>query len=159
MVNQRWVFIAHALDKPGTLTAAASVFSNRGVSLEAILGSGIAATTIENGRLILSFRATERKQIMLLRALERLSTISHVEVYRYDNPSLRAIAVAKVAVSASLNEQLPEQSPELEVEVLTQNETEQTVLFTGKTIAVETAIDQLRQQNTLQDVVMSVITI
>ncbi len=69
MSEQRWVFVVKALDQPGTLTAAASVFSNRGISLEAVLGSGIASTVIEDGRLILSFRATKRKQEMLLRAL------------------------------------------------------------------------------------------
>jgi len=39
--QQRWVFVVRALNRPGTVTAAAAVFSNRGVSLEGILGSGI----------------------------------------------------------------------------------------------------------------------
>ena len=62
MANQRWVFVVRALDKPGTLTATAVVFSNRGVSLESILASGIAPTTLEEGRLILIFRATPEKK-------------------------------------------------------------------------------------------------
>ena len=59
--RQRWMFVVCALNQPGTLTAAATVFSNRGVSLEGFLGSGIDSSTIENGRLLFSCRATPQK--------------------------------------------------------------------------------------------------
>ncbi|MEM6451071.1 MAG: hypothetical protein AAF703_12230, partial [Cyanobacteria bacterium P01_D01_bin.105] len=68
--NRRWVFVAQALNQSGTLTAAAAVFSNRGVSLEGILGSGIDTATAEDGRLLFSFQATEEKMALLKRSLQ-----------------------------------------------------------------------------------------
>ncbi|MEO0532906.1 MAG: hypothetical protein AAF215_03465 [Cyanobacteria bacterium P01_A01_bin.123] len=155
MAEQRWVFVVRALDKPGTLTAVAAVFSNRGVSLESILGSGIAMTTIENGRLILRFSATEAKQTLLRRALERLSSVSRVKVYPYEDERLRAIAVAKLTSGANLSEL----AATVDYDAIAQGETHKIVLFSGKTIAVDTAIAKLRQTHQLEDVVMSSITV
>jgi len=39
MVDERWVFVIKVQDRPGTLTAIASVFSSRGVSVDNTLGS------------------------------------------------------------------------------------------------------------------------
>jgi acetolactate synthase small subunit len=155
MSEQRWVFVVRALDQPGTLTAAASVFSNRGVSLEAILGSGIAATAIEEGRLILSFRATERKQEMLLRALERLSSVLQVTSYLYDDPKLRAIAIAKVS---SLQD-ISFDSEAIVVETIATSPDGLRLLLTGSTVAVEQVIQTLRQASVLLDLVTAAITL
>lgn len=154
MANQRWVFVVRALDKPGTLTATAAVFSNRGVSLEGILASGIAPTTLENGRLILIFRATPEKKDLLRRTLERLSIIFRVDAYTYDDERLRAIAVAKLdrAVTIAAHDHLS-------VEKIAQTESGHIVMLTGVPPVVETAISELRAQGELQDVVMSYITV
>ncbi|MDX2212178.1 MAG: hypothetical protein SFY66_02700 [Oculatellaceae cyanobacterium bins.114] len=155
MHEQRWVFVVQALDKPGVLTAAASVFSNRGVSLEGILGSGIAATTAEDARLILSFRAVERKKDLLLRALQRLAKVVHVDVYLYTDPRLRAIAIARV----SSLDALTVADTTLRHEMISQTPDELTVLFTGSTTAIETVIETLRQHGVLLDVVGSAIAV
>ncbi|MEM8810283.1 MAG: hypothetical protein AAGF01_30065 [Cyanobacteria bacterium P01_G01_bin.38] len=155
MVNQRWIFVIRALDKPGTLTAAASVFSNRGVSLEGLLGSGIASITVNDARLLLSFRATEQKQAMLKRALERLAVIFKVDVYAYDDKRLRAIAVAKLTPDADVESD----SGSLYVETIDQSETSSLLLLSGGTAEVENAIAKLRAQQQLKDVVMSTITV
>ena len=154
MANQRWVFVVQALDRPGTLTAAAAVFSNRGVSLEGILGSGIAPTTVEEGRVILSFRATAQKQKLLHRALERLSSIFQVTVYTDDDERLRAIAVAKLQLDTAVTH-----NDDYFVETIAQTDTERMVMLTGTPLAVETALAQFRQQNQLTDVVMSYIAV
>lgn len=153
MAEQRWVFVVRCLDQSGVLSAVASVFANRGVSLEAILGSGIAATRAEDGRLILSFRATERKKDMLRRVLERLSAILQVSTHRYDDPLLRAIAVVKLLH--------PEQADLSAVlaETISETAEAQTLLLTGSTVAIETAVQQLRQQELLLDLVMTAVTV
>ncbi|MBD2462563.1 hypothetical protein H6G89_16075 [Oscillatoria sp. FACHB-1407] len=155
MIEQRWVFVVQALDKPGVLTATASVFSNRGVSLEGILGSGIAATTAEDARLILSFRAVERKKDLLLRALQRLAKVIHVEAYLYTDPRLRAIAIARVVNLDNLGLN----TDSLQTELISQTPEGTTVLFTGSTTAVETAVATLRQNRVLIDVVGSAIAV
>ena len=153
-MSQRWVFVVKALDQPGTLTAAAFVFSNRGISLEAILGSGITSTALEEGRLILSFRATERKKEMLLRALERLSSVLQVTSYLYDDPKLRTIAIAKV----SSLEDISFDTEAVQVETIATPDSLR-LLLTGSTLAVEQVIQTLRQTEVLQDLVTATIAL
>ena len=153
--NQRWIFVVRVMDKPGTLTAAAAVFSNRGISLEGILGSGIGATAIEDGRLILNFRATAAKQNLLRRALERLPDVFQVDAYTYEDNRLRAIAVAKLPLTTkTLND-----DDSYTIETIAQTKTERMVMLNGTPLAVESAIAQFRQQNQLKDVVLSYIAI
>ena len=154
MADQRWVFVVRALDKPGTLTATAAAFSHRGVSLESILASGIAPTTLEDGRLILIFRATAEKKALLQRTLERLSIILQVEAYTYDDDRLRAIAVAKLNSAVTMPT-----SDRLSVEKIAQTDSGHIVMLTGTPPMVETAISELRDHGQLKDVVMSYITV
>ncbi|MEM9948511.1 MAG: hypothetical protein AAF810_20955 [Cyanobacteria bacterium P01_D01_bin.36] len=152
---QRWMFVVCALNKPGTLTAAATVFSNRGVSLEGFLGSGIDTSTVENGRLLFSFRATPQKQALLKRSLERLPTISEVSAYEYEDDRLRAIAITKLQPTTPITEI----APGLHTEVIAHTEDALLLLLSGKTTVVESAITYFRKQEKLQDVVMSAITV
>lgn len=153
MAEQRWVFVVKAQDKPGALTAAASVFSNRGVSLETISGSGIALTEASEGRIVLSFWANERKKDMLLRALQRLSTVVQVQAYPYSSPELRAIGVARVANKADLS------ASQVQIEIISQHADSKSILLTGGPPAVETVIEMLREQNALLDVVTAVMAV
>ena len=157
--RQRWMFVVCALNPPGTLTAAATVFSNRGVSLEGFLGSGIDASTVENGRLLFSFRATPEKQALLKRSLERLPTISKVKAYEYEDERLRAIAIAKLLPDTPVTDSNTNSDKGLHVETITHTDTSLILLLSGKTTAVESAIAQFRQQQQLKDVVMSAITV
>ena len=149
------MFVVRALNRPGTLTAAAAVFSNRGISLEGILGSGIDTATEEDGRLLFSFRATEPKQALLKRSLQRLPSISQVDAYGYDDPTLRAIAIAKL----NANITVASLDPTLHTEMITQCATSCLLLIAGNIAAVESAIAHFRSQQQLQDVVMSAITV
>lgn len=154
-VTQRWVFVVRVLDKPGMLTAAAAVFSNRGVSIEGILGSGIGSTTIENGRLIINFRATQPKQSLLHRALERLPDVFRVDAYAYEDQRLRAIAIAKLSLGPkNLND-----DDSYAIETIVQTSTERVVMLNGSPPALESALTQFRQKNQLNDVVMAYIAI
>ena len=153
MTEQRWVFVVKAQDKPGALTAAASVFSNRGVSLNTILGSGMTPADAEGGRIILSFWANERKKDMLLRALQRLSSILQVQAYPYSSPELRAIGVIRVDAKADVS------ASEVQTEIISNQGDSKSILVTGGPSAVETMIEKLREQNALLDVVITVMAV
>jgi acetolactate synthase small subunit len=155
VAEQRWVFVVRVQDKPGALTSTASVFSNRGVSLEGVLGSGIAATTEEDGRLVFSFRATERKKIMLQRALERLSKVLGVESYAYDDPQLRAIAVARLTTQDGVKLD----GADLQVDTIASQPEEVTLLLTGNAERLTHTLEDLRQRDVLKDVVVAAIAI
>ncbi len=155
MPEQRWVFVIKAQDQPGALTAAAGVFSNRGVSLETILGSGMNSTSIGVGRFVLSFQATERKKDMLLRVVERLSTVIQVDCYPYSSSVLRAIAVVRVSSATDINWE----ASDVQMEIVSKDTDSQTMLLTGGTPAVEQWVDTLRERNNLLDVAMSVMAV
>lgn len=152
--NGRWMFVVQALNKPGTLTDAAAVFSNRGVSLEGFLGSGIDTNSVEDGRLLLSFRATPEKKTLLRRSLQRLPSVLNVREYAFDDERLRLIAVVKVGLDAKI-----EASDALHIEIISKDEEVLLQLLTGRARVVESAIAHLRQQNRLEDVVVSAITV
>ena len=159
MENERWVFVVRVLDKPGTLTAAAAVFSNRGISLGGILGSGIGSPAIGDGRLIFSFQATAQKQALLYRALERLPSVFQVDAYAYDDERLRAIAIAKLALNSQTGPAILNDDDGFSIETMTQTATERMVMLNGTPPVVEGAIAQFRQQHQLNDVVMSYIAV
>ncbi len=155
MPEQRWVFVIKAQDKPGALTAAASVFSTRGVSLDTIAGGQMTGTGVDGGRIVLSFRATQRKQDMLLRVVERLSAVLQVDCYPYSSPELRAIAIVQVSTAAD-----PDwETIDVQTEIISENNDSRRMLLTGSTSAVEQRVEMLREQNALLDVAMSVMAV
>ena len=152
---QRWVFVVKALNQPGTLTAAASVFSNRGVSLEGILGSGIHGNTLEDGRILFCFRATVEKKALLQRSLERLPSINHVAAYHYEDDRIRAIAVVKLSSASSWQNT----ATGLKTEEIEKHADYRLLLLNGGPKEVRSAVDGFREQAVLLDVLMSVITV
>lgn len=165
---KRWVFVVKALNQPGTLTAAASVFSNRGVSLEGILGSGIHAETVEDGRMLFCFWATVEKKELLLRSLQRLPSIAHVADYLYEDNRIRAIAIVKLAPPGDGEAGAPPSQPDIHLPDLGQTLHVETIekgadftllLISGAPEVVKSVIQAFRKQQQLSDVVMSVITV
>lgn len=152
----RWIFNVQVLHKPGTLASAAAVFSNRGVSLEGILGnSAVDASSGEDGRLILGFQATPEKMALLRRTLERLPSVFRVEAYRFEDERLRAIAVIKLLPQAKLTRDDEDYS----LKTLAQTESDRMVMLTGRPPAVEEAIAEFRKQKQLKEVLMSYVAV
>ncbi|HAA30181.1 MAG TPA: hypothetical protein DCE56_23975 [Cyanobacteria bacterium UBA8553] len=155
MAEQRWVFVIKAQDKPGAMAAAASVFSTRGVSLDTILGGQMTGTGTDGGRIVLSFRATQRKQDMLLRVVERLSAVLKVDCYPYSSSELRAIAIVQVSASTDTDWKVSN----VQTEIISISNDSQRILLTGSTSAVEQIVEMLHEQNALLDVAMSVMAV
>lgn len=155
MQDSRWVFVIKVHDKPGTLTAIASVFSSRGVSVETTMGSSATALVDTSSTIVLSFRATERKKENLLRTVARLQQVIHVEAYPYHARELRGIAIARVASTEKLDD-LPRG---VQAETISETADTKTVLLAGSTQVVEKTLLQLRERNTLHDVVITVMAV
>ena len=155
MANQRWVFVVRALDKPGTLTATAVVFSNRGGVTRKHLGQRHCPHHPGRGATDFDFSGhAGKKKELLHRTLERLSIIFRVDVYPYDDDRLRAIAVAKLHQEMAIAP-----NDHYSVEQIAQTASGHIVMLTGPPSIVETAIAELRDQGNLQDIVMSYITV
>jgi hypothetical protein len=80
--------------------------------------------------------------------------VFQVDVYTYDDARLRAIAVAKLSHDADIPVY-----DHCSAEVISQTEGDRVVMLTGIPSTVEAVINQLRQQQQLQDVVMSYIAV
>jgi len=91
--GERWVVLVRGADRPGTLTALTSVFSTRGVSFESLATGAVDGDV---GTIAVTFRASARRQQLLVRTVERLSVIRSVEVYSADDPAVRAAGVVRM---------------------------------------------------------------
>lgn len=153
MLEPRRVFIVRVQDTPGALTAIASVFSSRGVSLEMILGNGTLWGAESGGWIVVVFRSNDRKQQTLLRTLQRLEKVQEVQAHPFDAPELRAVALARIDAGEKL-EPLPECA-----EVVTQGEREIVLLFNGGAQTVVDTILAIRETRALRDVMVSVMAV
>ena len=155
MANERWVFVIKVHDKPGALTAIASVFSSRGVSVDTTLGSSAAGLLEAPSTIVLSFHATECKKETLLRTLARLQQVVQVEAYPYTARELRSIAIVRVTP----DEKIAELPREVHTEIISESGDSKTVLLTGATRAVDRAVHSLHERGTLKDVVATVMAV
>lgn len=150
----RWLFVVKTLDKPGALTAVASVFSNRGVSLQMILGSTLSAQQEGTSTLFFCFEASETKMEILQRAVARLSKVLSVQSYSYASPQLRAAALARVPRTSGT---LPEEG--VEILRIAATEEEETLLMFGSPFQVERWLATLRESCPLPEVTFVVLPV
>lgn len=154
MDEERWVFVLKVQDAPGALTAISSVFSSRGVSLEIILGNGLALGEEGGGIIVLSFHATAKKRETLHRTVARLAKVVEVQDYPFAAPQLRALAIARVSTPG-----LNLSAIQAHAETLTETAEEATILLSGDAQCVDEALRTLRAEKTLIDAVLSVMTV
>lgn len=88
--DARWVAFVRADDHTGTIAALAGVFATRGVSFDS-LATGDVRDAL--GLVVVTFRTGERRQRLLVRAVERLPQVGGVVVRRADDLGVRAAAV------------------------------------------------------------------
>ena len=93
-----WVALVHGEDRPGTLTALASVFSSRGVSFESLATGAVDG---EIGTVAVTFTTTPRRQALLIRTVARLAVVSAVRVCRADDPQVLAAAIVHLPVGST----------------------------------------------------------
>lgn len=86
----RWVAFVRGADRSGTLSALAGVFSTRGVNFESLMTGGVDGGM---GLIVVEFAASERRQRLLIRTVERLSVVRSVQVRSAADPSVRAAGV------------------------------------------------------------------
>jgi len=87
--KKHWVFRVHLADRAGALTAIASAFSNRGISIETVVGHGAAHTASHDGTVVATFWCTEAEKDQIVRVVSRLSKVLSLEEHPYDSENLR----------------------------------------------------------------------
>ena len=85
-----WVAVVKAVDRAGAVTQLAGVFSTRGVNVDSI-ATGMAG--LGTADVTLTFRASEARCRLLVRSVERLSSVREVVVCSEDDARVHAAAV------------------------------------------------------------------
>ncbi|MFH1569337.1 MAG: ACT domain-containing protein [Gemmatimonadota bacterium] len=93
--NQHWVFRVGVADRAGALTSIASAFSNRGISIETIVGHGTPYPGAAGGAVVATFWCSEAEKDAIVRVVSRLSKVIHLEEHPYESRSLRKSALVR----------------------------------------------------------------
>lgn len=106
---RRWVFQLRLSSRAGVLSALTAVFADRGVSIETLNAHDAGGSGGPLGSAVLTFAATAAKKDYLARLLGRLSVVTEVTEYRYEDAAhARKSVTARVGVSgADLRALLP----------------------------------------------------
>ncbi|MFC1498933.1 ACT domain-containing protein [Verrucomicrobiota bacterium] len=93
---QHWFLRVWVYDRAGALTSIASAFSNRGISIDSVVGHGVDKKAGCDGTVLVTFRCTEDDKDAIKRVVRRLSKVKKVEEHPYLSENLRKVIVAKV---------------------------------------------------------------
>ena len=93
--KKHWVFRVGVADRSGALTSIASAFSNRGLSIETVVGHGAAYPGASGGAVITTFWCTESEKDEIVRVVRRLSKVTSLEEHPYESETLRKSALVR----------------------------------------------------------------
>ncbi|MBD7918665.1 hypothetical protein H9657_10310 [Cellulomonas sp. Sa3CUA2] len=91
--DTRWVGWFRTEHRTGAISALAGVFSTRGVNVDSLATGDVQG---DDGVVVMTFRAGERRARLLARTVERLPHVRAVRVRPVDDPSVRAAAVVQL---------------------------------------------------------------
>lgn len=94
--KKHWVFRVDVADRAGALTSIASAFSNRGISIETVVGHGTAFPGAGGGAVVVTFWCSEAEKDEIVRVVGRLSKVRSLEEHPYESESLRKSALVRV---------------------------------------------------------------
>ena len=100
---KKWAFIISAADRPGVMTSVASVFSGRGLQVEAIMGNG---GRPGNAELTVIFEALESRKESMFKLIGRLENVHHVEAHDCTSDTLLRCISVKVEPEIHVSESL-----------------------------------------------------
>jgi len=95
--KKHWVFRVGVADRAGALTSIASAFSNRGISIETVVGHGSAYPGAPGGAVVVTFWCSRDEKREIVRVVERLSKVVSLEEHAYESEALRKSALVRVS--------------------------------------------------------------
>ena len=93
--KKHWVFRVGVADRAGALTSIASAFSNRGISIETVVGHGTAYPGAPGGAVVATFWCSEPEKEEIVRVVGRLSKVTSLEEHPYESENLRKSALVR----------------------------------------------------------------
>jgi acetolactate synthase small subunit len=154
--KRHWVFRVRVADRAGALTSIASAFSNRGISIDTVVGHGHALTSGPDGSVVVTFQCSESEKDVIVRIVKRLSKVTALEEYAYHDASLRKSALVFVMRRLTPGD-VAGRETFLTCELVGEDHGRFTYFLAGSPSELDPVIAKFIKQKTLTDVVYSVL--
>jgi hypothetical protein len=154
--KKHWVFRVGVADRAGALTSIASAFSNRGVSIETVVGHGTAYTGAPGGAVVATFWCSEAEKDAIVRVVGRLSKVTSLEEHPYESQSLRKSALVRVTRRLAPPE-VAGREAFLTCELMREERGTYTYFLAGSPSELDPVLARFVEQGILTDIVYSVI--
>ena len=154
--KKHWVFRVGVADRAGALTSIASAFSNRGISIDTVVGHGAAYTCTHDGTVVVTFWCTEEEKDTIVRVVRRLSKVTYLEEHPYDSESLRKSALVRVSRKLTPRD-VAGRETFLTCEHMGEDRGLHTYFLAGSPSELDPILENLVEQGILLDIVYSVV--
>ena len=154
--NKHWVFRVGVADRSGALTSIASAFSNRGTSIETVVGHGTAYPGATGGAVMVTFWCSESEKDEIVRVVKRLSKVTSLEEHPYESEALRKSAVVRVTRRLAPPD-VAGQEVFLTCELMAEQRGTFTYFLAGPPSEIDPILARFVEERILTDIVFSVI--
>ena len=154
--KKHWVFRVRVADRAGALTSIASAFSNRGVSIDTVVGHGGDHAPSHDGTIVVTFWCAEQEKDEMVRVCKRLSKVTLLEEHPYDSESLRKSIV--VLLTRRLKPiDVAGRDTFLTCELVREERGQCTYFLAGSPSELDPVIARMDEEGILCDIVYSVV--
>jgi len=153
--KQHWFFRIWVRDRAGALTSIASAFSNRGISIESVVGHGADPTAGCDGTVLVAFTCHKGDKDAMMRVIDRLSKVDKVEEHPYLGDYLRKTAVVKTRRELGPRD-LATDTKFLTCEAMHNDSTGWTYFLGGPPNELDPILHELKEARVLLDQVYSI---
>ncbi len=154
--KKHWVFRVHVDDRAGALTSIASAFSNRGISIDTVVGHGHTLTTSRDGTVVVTFWGTEDEKDTIFRTVGRLSKVTALEEHPYESEILRKSALIDVTRRLTPRD-VAGRETFLTCELIREERGVYTYFVAGSPCELDPVLTSFIDQGILTDIVYSII--
>ncbi len=154
--KQHWVFHLHVADRAGALTSIASAFSNRGISIETVVGHGASDSPTHDGAVVATVWCTEQEKDEIVRIVKRLSKVVSLEEHAYDSESLRKSALVYVTQRLTPKD-VAGRETFLTCELMQERRDCFEYFLAGSPSELDPVLARLRRRGLIKDIVYSVL--
>jgi hypothetical protein len=154
--KKHWVFRVGVADRAGALTSIASAFSNRGISIETVVGHGTAYPGAPGGAVVATFWCSEAEKDAIVRVVGRLSKVTSLEEHPYESESLRKSALVRVTRRLTPPD-VAGREAFLTCELMREARGTSTYFLAGSPSELDAVLARFVEQGILTDIVYSVI--
>jgi acetolactate synthase small subunit len=154
--NKHWVFRVGVADRAGALTSIASAFSNRGISIETVVGHGTAYPGAPGGAVVTTFWCSQAEKDEIVRVVSRLSKVTSLEEHPYESESLRKSALVRVTRRLSPRDVAGKEAF-LICELMREDRGTYTYFLAGSPSELDPILGRFIEKGILTDIVYSVI--